>query len=230
MFSQDFLNETFIDVMSPQTLYFYRATNKYTYHYITMDKIKNKIIYNIHTQLKLRLGNKYDLYVHCMQKRQLLLHGPFINECIWEEYHDADIEFYIWEKDMGTEDDNIFKDLNFKDADMEYRNIISYFNFEYNWIYEQDNVTIETRSSYNIIDWDIYPELFRCTYNNIVELPYLLSIMHKKLAIYNNAYYDYQDDPENYEDCIVLCNKYKVKVVDNYRPKIRKKYEYVIIF
>lgn len=221
MFSQDFLNETFLEVMSPQTLYFYRATNKYTYHYITMDKIKNKIIQNIHKELKLRLGDKYDLLNDCMNKRQLILRSEFITNCIWETYDDMDIDFYIFEKEMGTVEDNIFEDLQIKN--ITYQNIQSYLNFETSWYIKLNTkLYVEVRCSYNHndIDWDYDPELFRCTYNqnkNILYLPYLSSIMHKKLVIRNNTYYDSED--ENYKDCIDLCKKYDIDIIDYYQPK-----------
>ena len=43
MLHNDFIVETFLDIMTCQELYFYRQVSKWTYNYITMDKIYQKL-------------------------------------------------------------------------------------------------------------------------------------------------------------------------------------------
>lgn len=130
IFGNDYFTAMMIDVMSPRELYFYRQTTKYLYDHITLDIISNKIISLIQEELQNIFGEKYDAFIDILDKRKIIIHGPFVAKFIWGQWYQTDIDMLLMADDMGNKDDNIFVD---------YKDIDSFVTYDPDTIYQELN-------------------------------------------------------------------------------------------
>lgn len=234
MFQSDFLNETMLEVMSPQELYFYRLTSKWIYNYMTMDKIKNKIYKNIHQRLQYILKDDYQYILNIINQRQMTLSGPFITECIYEKYHDDTlIELICYEQYMGNDKQNVFIDFKFSDPLTIFKNLVGYFrwemlsNYQINKYHISLDVCVDEYNKncdeFSDESNEYYPKLFRCELkNNQLTCVYLKNIMHKKIVMndtdeyfgfYSQNHFYYER--ENIKLTKKLCQLYDIQLIDN---------------
>lgn len=229
-FNSDYVTHTMIDVMSPRELFFYRQITKYAYNTITLDIINNKITNGVSNNLKIIFKNRYEEFINLVEKRKIIIHGPFVTKVIWGELHKANIHTYMTEKTMGSTNNNVFIDYKnidseaTYDADNKFDFFKGWFNFE-----SDDMIVLNDYSDINKIKlWivaeqcveeegvdfpDNYPEILQNRIkivNNkfIVEIKNINLVMHKIQPVY----FDQRDNFDNNTYCTLnkLCIKYNI--------------------
>lgn len=163
--NSDYFISTMMDVMSPRELYLYRQTTKYAYTNITLDMIHNRIIYLVCNKLRIILRNKYDGFMDLINKRNMIIHGPFITNIIWGEKYDTNINISMTDKTMGTTNDNVF--IDYKNIDP----LVIYdpdekFNMFTRWFYYESDDKI-TLTDYTTKKYKIKLHIFSCGIDNV---------------------------------------------------------------
>ncbi len=217
IFNSDYFTINMIIAMSARELYFYRQTNQYTYKNITEKTIQNKIIEDTIKRLKLRLGDQYNEFIDIIQKRKMILHGPFITENIWGEWHDTSINLNMSVDDMGTIKDNMFidfKNFDIMDCDL-FKKANRYLTFEccFTTTLKKYNIEIDIFSD-GI--YECFPKIFQ-NYIRVHEGQFIINIksyksmMHKIQSISFSNSENYIDDSWYLKETKKLCEHYNIK-------------------
>lgn len=213
IFHNDFMIATFIDIMTPQMLYFYRLVSKYTYEHITMNTINNKIIDLVMNQLKYIYDDKYNDFLTFLEKGHLSIEGPFINHVIWGTTVIPTLLLCMNSDDLDKEI-NIFKEykkFDIETLDINMIDVIQYFNYEY-----EHNYGLSRFKKYSVdlciqsddLE-DDYPSVFKnkLTIKNhqpVLYIDNMFQIMYKKQPI------DLSKDDYNVNTILDLCKEYQV--------------------
>ena len=229
MFHNDWFNITMVTLMSPIELYFYRQTSKYIYSFINDNMLLRRIVNGIKNRLKYIYADKYNLFMELLTKRKMKIIGSFINEVIWNEYHDiTNIILYMPLSERpsrgleahGSKNNNVFSDYKKIDSSCTY-NSRKYFNESNAWIEPEAEFILNGRTDLKVelhIDFkesgpNIFHNNVKCDDNNklTVKIKDINAVMHKIEVIntmqdFNNFdYICYHDDMKK------LIDKYNVR-------------------
>lgn len=245
IFNNDFFVATMLDLMTPLQLHTYRFINNYTYNLITNDVITNKIIHLIQQKFRHIYGEKYDEFIEFLSKREIEIHGPFINSIIYEEETNTMINFRMIDDNMGeSENDNVFTDYKAINPSVLY-DAIDRYNFNRSWFHHESdykNMLINDKlmlhifsTSYEEIS-ETFPKVFQ---NSIkvknskmtLKINYPILVMNKKQPITFSKEDDYYyDDQDIYKETKQLCQKYNIQCYfDTLNYYIFNNYKYPMI-
>lgn len=207
MLHNDFIVETFLDIMTCQELYFYRQVSKWTYNYITMDKIYKKLNDLVDERLR---NSKYDtLLMYLMHCDGASMEGALVVECIWGIKKETIIHIVIktgYLQNYIEIKENMFKMIPANS----YLQPIAYEDKPH---YILDNM-IHIRFQH----YFLYPKMFRYYYMNNQLVINMTSICHKIITMNpdDNFFIDHNGlQEENIELTKKICNMYDIKLIDN---------------
>jgi len=225
IFDSDYFTAEIVGCMTPRDLFFYRQITKYTYSHITKDVILKRINECIKNELKFRLKDKYDDFIKIVEQRQMIIHGPFINEIIWNGYSDVEIDIKLKEEYMGNTDyDNIFVDIKNlgEDIDVEqkFKDLKQYFCYEGQEYVSLNKYNIDIEIYTPEVEGESYPTIFQNKViikdgQIIINVNDYLSVMNKIQPVSFNTKNNDDDEPDEYFDLKEtksLCEKYDVEM------------------
>lgn len=218
IFDSDYLTSEIVKFMNPGDLFLYRQITKYTYFHITKDMVSNRINECIKNELQYRLQDKYVNFIGIVETRQMLIHGPFINEIIWYGYSDVGMDIKLKEEHMGDFDDNIFVDVKNLGEDIDviqkFVDLKQFFCYEYQKYVSIKKYNIDIEIYTPEVEGDNYSTIFQ---NNviikdgqiIVHIKDYYSVMNKIQPISLNTKLEDDFDLKNEKS---LYDKYNIKV------------------
>lgn len=214
--NSDFFTMTMYDVMSPMSLYHFRFISKYICSVITVKMINKKIIANVHIRLKYELKDHYETFINIINHRNITIHGPIINEAIWQECTDCYIDIKMnFDNDIGSHTDNIFTD--FKKI---YTMNPDLYNFFLGWFMLESDKSVcinnirlylisASNEQYNTL-YEVFPKIFQNKIINnqliIGDVKAVMNKTYKYCDYYHSGWFSDAHSDDEY------CKIYNLKI------------------